>query len=192
MPLGVWAIWLVRMPSEAVLLETELTASTVQYGLALGAQVLGIDGGRAKAYFVLNELGAQAFLDYTTTKDIVREAINITGGGAHAVVVTATSSRAFAQGADMLRVGGTLSCVGIPPGNVFLETPICAIIIKGLHITGNLVGSLKDCLDAVEFVRRGVVRPKISVRPFRELPEAYKELVRGEVSGRIVLDIGSE
>ena len=141
---------------------------------------------------MLNTLHADAFIDFTTTKDVVAEAIRITGGGAHSAVVTATSSRAFAQGAEILRVGGTLSCCGIPPGSVHLETPIAAIVIKGLHITGNLVGSLKECLEAVDFVRRGVVKPKVTVRPFRELEEAYKDLKKGEVAGRIVVNIGGK
>ena len=89
----------------------------------------------------------------------------------------------------MLRAGGALSCVGIPPGRAFLETPISVIVSKGLRITGNLVGSLKECMEAVDLVRRGVVKPVVSVRPFRELPMVYKELEKGDVTGRVVLKI---
>ena len=92
----------------------------------------------------------------------------------------------------MLRVGGTLSCVGIPPEKGFLETPISRIVIKGLHITGNLVGNLKECLEAVEFVRRGEVKPKVTVRDFLELPKVYHELEAGEISGRIVLKVAKD
>ena len=137
-------------------------------------------------------MGVQEFIDFKTTPDLVREIHRITHGGAQAVIVAVGSPRAFAQAADMLRVGGTLSCIGIPPGKVFLETPISSIVIKGLHITGNLVGSLKECLEAVELVRRGVVKPKVSVRPFRELENVYEELERGDVAGRIVLKVGDE
>ena len=98
----------------------------------------------------------------------------------------------FSTACQSLCIGGTLSCIGIPPGKVFLETPISSIVIKGLYITGNLVGSLKECLEAVELVRRGVVKPKISVRPFKELENVYEELERGDVAGRIVLKIGGE
>lgn len=114
----------------------------------------------------------------------------ITEGGAHAVVVTAGGAKAFARAADMLRVGGTLSCVGIPPGKAFIETPVSTIVIKGLRITGNLTGSLKECMDAVELVRRGIVKPKIELRDFDQLPRVYKEMEQGEISGRIVLKVG--
>lgn len=137
-------------------------------------------------------LGVQEFVDFSTTSDLVQEIHAITGGGAHAVIVAVGNPKGFAQAADMLRVGGTLSCIGIPSGRAYLEASISTIVIKGLHITGNLVGSLKECLEAVELVRRGIVRPKILVRPFRDLQTVYDELDRGEVAGRIVLRIGSE
>ena len=108
------------------------------------------------------------------------------------MVVTAGNAKAFAHACEMLRVGGTLSCVGIPPGRPFLETPISTIVIKGLKITGNLTGSLKDCMEAVDLVRRGIVKPEIKVREFKELPQVYEEMQRGDISGRIVLRIAAE
>lgn len=116
----------------------------------------------------------------------------MTHGGAKAAIVATANAKAFAQGAGMLKVGGTLSCVGIPPGKSFIETPISTIVIKGLRITGNLVGSLKECLEAVDLVRLGFVKPKVSIRNFTELPAVYAELERGDVAGRIVLKIAKE
>lgn len=153
------------------------TDRIVQYARAQGALVIGVDSGLEKRDFVLG-LGAQEFIDFTSTDpvDRVRE---ITGLGAHAVVVTTGNAKAFARACDMLRVGGTLSCVGIPYGGPFLETPINIIIIKGLKVTGNLVGSLKECMEAVDLVRHGLVKPAITVRPFSELPQVYEEMERG-------------
>ncbi|KAI9903858.1 hypothetical protein N3K66_000387 [Trichothecium roseum] len=162
----------------------------VQYAKAHGARVIGVDGGSQKEAFV-KEIGAEKYIDFKTT-NVVEEVTKITGGGANAVVVTAGSVGAFTLAADMLRVGGTLSCVGIPPEKGFLETPISRIVIKGLHITGNLVGNLKECLEAVDFVRRGEVKPKVTVRDFLDLPKVYDELEAGEISGRIVLKVAKD
>ncbi|KAJ5173116.1 Polyketide synthase enoylreductase [Penicillium capsulatum] len=159
----------------------------VQYARAQGALVIGVDTGPGKRNFVLG-LGAHEFIDFAT-KDPVKRVQELTGLGAHAVVVTAGSAKAFAHACDMLRVGGSLSCVGIPPGKPCLETPICTIVIKGLRITGNLVGSLKECMEAVDLVRRGVVTPVINVRPFRDLPRVYEEMEKGDIAGRIVLQV---
>lgn len=160
----------------------------VQYARAQGAIVIGIDGGAAKGDFV-KEIGASEYIDFTATPDVAKKVHELTSGGATAVIVTAASVKAFEQAADMLKVGGTLSCVGIPSDKGYLLTPISTIVIKGLNITGNLVGSLKECLEAVDLVRRGVVKPKISIRPFEDLPKVYDELEKGEVSGRVVLKI---
>lgn len=164
--------------------------NAVQYARAHGASVIGVDKGDDKRAFVLS-LGATEFIDFTQTPDVIQEVQRITNGGAHAVVVTSGNAKAFAHAAEMLRVGGTLSCVGIPPGRPFLETPISTIVIKGLKITGNLVGSLKECLEAVELTRRGIVTPNVSVRPFKELPQVYEELEKGVISGRIVLQVAN-
>lgn len=80
--------------------------------------------------------------------------------------------------------------VGIPPGDVSLNNiPVAEIIIRGLKIQGNLVGSMAETQEAVELVRVGKVRPVVTVRPFRELAEAYELLERGDVRGRIVLEM---
>jgi D-arabinose 1-dehydrogenase-like Zn-dependent alcohol dehydrogenase len=58
-----------------------------------------------------------------------------------------------------------------------------------LKITGNLVGSLKECMEAVDIVKRGMVKPEIKVRQFKELPAVYEEMEKGDISGRIVVKI---
>ncbi|KAL4869092.1 hypothetical protein BDV12DRAFT_185481 [Aspergillus spectabilis] len=158
----------------------------VQYAKVFGAQVIGVDTPD-KRDFVLG-LGATEFVDFVNT-DTIQRVHEITGLGAHAAVVTAGSAKAFAHACEMLRVGGTLSCVGIPPGRPTLETPICTIVIKGLKVGGNLVGSLKECMEAVELVRGGMVKQEVKVRPFRDLPDVYKEMERGDIAGRVVLKI---
>lgn len=159
----------------------------MQYGLALGAKVIGVDAGAEKKQFV-ESLGAR-FLDFSTCKDIAEEIKAITGGGAHAVVVTSGHPRAFHQITDMIRTGGSLCMVGIPPGDVHLDTPIATIVIKGLRIQGNLVGSLKETLEALELVRSGQVKPHVKLHPFRDLPQVYEMLEKGDVPGRIVLQM---
>ncbi|KAK4941061.1 hypothetical protein LTR10_018982 [Elasticomyces elasticus] len=160
----------------------------VQYGLALGAKVLGVDAGSGKQQFI-ESLGAK-FLDFSKCKDLAQEVQKITGGGGtHAAVVTSGHPLAFRKLADMIRVGGSLSLVGIPPGDVCLDTPVATIVIKGLKIQGNLVGSLKETLEAVELVRNGKVKPHVQIRPFRDLPQVYDMLEKGDIPGRIVLEM---
>jgi D-arabinose 1-dehydrogenase-like Zn-dependent alcohol dehydrogenase len=163
----------------------------VQYARARGASVIAVDSGKDKREYLLS-VGAKEFVDFALVPDVIQEVHKITNGGASAVVVAAGNPKAFAHAAEMLRVGGTLSCIGIPPGRPFIETPISTIVIKGLKITGNLIGSLKECMEAVELTRRGIVMPKVQVRPFRELTAVYEQLERGDIPGRIVLQIAQD
>ncbi|KAL4803725.1 chaperonin 10-like protein [Aspergillus unguis] len=161
----------------------------VQYGKVLGAQVIGVDAPD-KRNFVLG-LGATEFIDFTK-EDPIKRVFEITGLGAHAVVVTAASSPAYAHAAEMVRVGGTLCCVGIPSAGFTLQTPISAFIVKAMKIIGNLVGSLAEVMEAVDLTRRGLVKPEIHVRPFKDLNEVYEEMEKGTSTGRFVLEISRE
>ena len=162
----------------------------VQYGIAQGARVIGIDSGDQKRQLVTS-FGAR-FLDFREVRDTIAEVQKLTNGGADAVVVSAGSSAAFTQAASMLRIGGTMCCIGIPPGGGHIETTVSEIVIKGLKIKGNLVGSLKECLEAVDQLKNGMVKPKVYVRPFRDLPAVYEELEKGDIAGRVVLKIGED
>lgn len=92
----------------------------------------------------------------------------------------------------MLRTRGTMCLIGIPPGGGQILTSVAEIVIKGLNIKGNLVGSLAESLEAVQLVRDGLVKPKVYVRPFRDLPAVYEELESGDIAGRVVLKIGDD
>lgn len=83
-------------------------------------------------------------------------------------------------------------CIGIPPGGGQILTSVAEIVIKGLKIKGNLVGNLKECLEAVEQVRVGLVKPRVLVRPFKDLAAVYEELEKGDIAGRVVLKIGED
>lgn len=170
-------------------MEKNANLAVVQYGKAFGANVIGVDAGKVKGDFV-RSLGGQ-FVDFSTSSNIVEEVKSITGGGAHAAVVCSGSPRAFSGAADMLRIGGTLCCIGIPPGHVHLTTPLATIIIKGLKVVGNLVGSMSETLEAVEFVREGKVKPHVEVRDFAQLPEIYEQLEKGDILGRVVLQVAA-
>ena len=89
-----------------------LKSDVVQYARACGARVIGVDGGSEKGTFV-KSIGAHKYIDFRRTIDLVHDVYAITGDGAHAVIVTAGNPKAYSQAAEMLRVGGTLSCVGV-------------------------------------------------------------------------------
>jgi len=76
------------------------------------------------------ELGAEEWIDFKETKDIV-QAVRAAcdGEGAHCAVVTTASGSGYTQAVDYLRPGGTLMAVGLP-GEAKLEASIFFTVFK--------------------------------------------------------------
>lgn len=64
----------------------------VQYAVAMGMRVIAVDGGDAKRD-LCKKLGAEVFIDFTSTKDIAAEVMKITKYGAHGVSIFITFVR---------------------------------------------------------------------------------------------------
>ena len=97
------------------------------------------DSGEDKKQLVLG-FGAEAWIDFKETQDLVSDVKRITGGlGAHSAVVTTASSSGYTQAVDYLRPGGTLMAVGLP-GTATLEASIFFTVLKSISIIGSYVG----------------------------------------------------
>ena len=118
--------------------------------------------------------------------DTVDAVVKHTGGGAHGVLVTAVSVPAFGQALRMVRRKGTVSLVGLPPGD--FPTPIFDVVLKRITIRGSIVGTRKDLAEALEFAEQGKVRAHIHTKPLEDINEVVAALKEGTVDGRIVLD----
>lgn len=66
-----------------------------QYAKALGYRVLAISSGEEKHRLCIDQLGAEYFVDYKRSKDIVSEVRSIEPDGPHAVVVVASTMEPF-------------------------------------------------------------------------------------------------
>lgn len=110
----------------------------------MGMRVIAIDGGDAKRDLCL-KLGAEKFVDFTTTKDIAEEITKITAYGAHGVIVFSATKAGYEQAPHLLRPGGTMVCVGLPkdPTVIAGANPIM-MCMKKLSVVGSVVGTLKD------------------------------------------------
>lgn len=62
----------------------------------IGLRVIGIDHGSKKELVL--ESGAEHFIDFTASKDVTKDVMDLTGGlGAHAVVVLTAANGAYAM-----------------------------------------------------------------------------------------------
>ena len=65
------------------------------------------------------------------------------------MLVTAVSTAAFAQALKMVRRKGTVTLVGLPPGE--FPTPIFDVVLKRITVRGSIVGTSYDLDEAVAF-----------------------------------------
>jgi alcohol dehydrogenase, propanol-preferring len=120
-------------------------------------RVIGIDGGDEKRKLCIC-LGAEEYIDYTQTTEIASEIMRITIYGVHGVLVTAHAKSAYAIAPFLLRPNGTLVAAGIPEDTTAVAGAHPGFMVhKQLHVTGSLVGTLKDVEEALDFTKRGLV-----------------------------------
>ncbi|WP_420830330.1 zinc-dependent alcohol dehydrogenase [Corynebacterium uropygiale] len=157
----------------------------VQYATAMGMRVIALDV-RQEALHLAQSLGAEAVVDASEEGlDVGERVREITGGGAHGVLVTAVHRSAFGQAIDMARRGGTIVFNGLPPGE--FPAPIFDIVFKQLSIRGSLVGTRQDMEEALDFYARGLVKPRVSTCELEDINDVFRRLVDGKVDGRVAI-----
>ncbi|KAK7062539.1 alcohol dehydrogenase [Paramarasmius palmivorus] len=162
----------------------------VQYARVRGLRVIAVDTGSAKRDLCL-KLGAEKFIDFKESKNIVEEILEITGGGAHSAVVTSASSSGYTQAIDYLRAGGTLMAVGLP-GKAALDASIFFTVFKSIKILGSYVGNRQDAQEAIDIAARGDVKVHFALRPLADLKDVYDGMKAGTIAGRIVLNMADK
>ncbi|KAJ7056784.1 mannitol-1-phosphate dehydrogenase MPDH1 [Mycena amicta] len=160
----------------------------VQYAKVAGLRVIAVDTGADKKALTLS-LGADKWIDFQESKDIVADILAITDGlGAHTAVVTTASSSGYKQAIEYLRSGGTLMAVGLP-GKASLEASIFFTVFKSISILGSYVGNRQDAAEALDIAARGQVKCSFAVKQLGDLAEVYEGLTKGTVAGRVVLEM---
>lgn len=161
-----------------------LGSMTIQYARAMGFRVLAIDGGN-KVDFV-ESLGAEKYIDFSKSDDIVKEIQKFTDGGPHVVINTSTSPRAMSQSTEYVRACGTVVLVGLP--NEKMETSIFDTVVRCISIKGSCVGNRADSSEAIDFFSRGLVKCPIKVVGLSELATVYDLIEQSKIMGRYVID----
>jgi len=157
----------------------------VQYAKAMGLHVAALDVTEDKLALA-RSLGADVTVD-ARIPDAAQQLVKQTGGGAHGVLVTAVSPAAFAQALQMVRRKGTVSLVGLPPGD--FPTPIFDVVLKRITVRGSIVGTRADLDEAIAFAADGRVRTHVQAAHLDEINRVLSDLRAGNVDGRIVLDM---
>ncbi len=158
----------------------------VQYAKAMGLNVAAVDIADDKLDLA-RRLGATVTVNAKTADPaaVLKKQI----GGAHGVLVTAVSPKAFEQALGMVRRGGTISLNGLPPGSFPL--PIFDMVLNGITVRGSIVGTRLDLQEALEFAEAGKVKATVSTDRLENINNIFGRMHRGEIEGRVVIDMNA-
>ncbi|WP_367109328.1 alcohol dehydrogenase AdhP [uncultured Psychrobacter sp.] len=155
----------------------------VQYAVAMGLNVAAVDIDDEKLEFA-KKLGAKVTINAKENdpgKYLQKEI-----GGAHGVLVTAVSAKAFDQALTMLRRGGTLVCNGLPTGD--FPVSIFDTVLNGITIRGSIVGTRLDLQESLEMAAAGKVKATVAAEPLENINDILDRMRDGKIEGRIVID----
>ncbi len=92
---------------------------------------------------------------------------------------------------DLLRYGGELSIVGLPPSDDDVNIGINALVHKaGKRVYGSLIGGIAQTQEMLDFSLENHIYPETQIITADKIDEAYKNLTSGASGGfRYVIDI---
>jgi propanol-preferring alcohol dehydrogenase len=155
----------------------------VQYAKAMGLHVAALDITEDKLALA-RASGADVTVN-AKSPDAAAQIVKATGGGAHGVLVTAVSPAAFGQALKMVRRKGTVSLVGLPPGE--FQTPIFDVVLNRITIRGSIVGGREDLAEAIALAAEGKVKTVIHKTKLENINQVFANLKAGKIDGQAVL-----
>ncbi|WP_350559341.1 alcohol dehydrogenase AdhP [Psychrobacter sp. CAL346-MNA-CIBAN-0220] len=155
----------------------------VQYAIAMGLNVAAVDIDDEKLEFA-KKLGATITVNAKNTDpgEYLKKEI----GGAHGVLVTAVSPKAFDQALSMVRRGGTVVFNGLPAGD--FPVSIFDTVLNGITIRGSIVGTRLDLQESLNMAAAGKVKATVTAEPLENINDIFERMRQGKIEGRIVID----
>lgn len=148
-----------------------------------GLRVIAIDSGDKREFCL--SLGAEKFIDFVGSKDIVADVREICDGlGAHAALIVADSNMAYAQAAWYLRPQGTALCIGVTET---VTLPMAHIVDMGIKYIASQTGNRQAVIEALALAARGKVRCHYVERPIEDISSVLEDMSKGKLIGRAVL-----
>jgi propanol-preferring alcohol dehydrogenase len=86
----------------------------------------------------------------------------------------------------MVGRGGTVSLVGLPPGDFPLA--IFNTVLSGITVRGSIVGTRLDLQEALDFAGQGKVKATVAAERLENINQIFARMRAGDIQGRIVID----
>lgn len=156
----------------------------IQYAKAMGRKTIAIDIHEHQLKLA-KEFQADIIINASREDPVKRVHKEIKG--AHGILATAVSSDSFAQAIAMLRPKGTLTVVGLPPGNFTI--PAFDLVMNRKTIRGSIVGTRQDLVECLAFAEEGKVKVHFQMDKLENINDIFKEMKKSAIVGRIVMQM---
>ncbi|KAI0487471.1 GroES-like protein [Xylaria cf. heliscus] len=163
----------------------------VQFAKAMGYRTVAIDNrpeGRQLATEVpSSELCPDLVVD-STASNATEQIFKFTEGEGLATAVVCTDSlEVNAWALRLLRIGGTLVLLGLPPERWQFDADI--IVFKELVIKGSYVASRESTERMMKVVDKSQVKSHLTVVPWDDIPSLVNKYTDKSFKGRLVVQI---
>ncbi len=155
----------------------------LQYARIFGTTTVAVDVEDEKLALA-KDLGADHVVDARGDQAAELAAL----GGVDVAVVTVPSPAAMRAAHAALNPNGRLVLVGLPADNR-LELPVFETVLKGISVTGSLVGTRNDLAECFALHAQGRTRVVAAPRRLEDVNECFEEVLAGKVPARLVFDL---
>jgi NADPH:quinone reductase-like Zn-dependent oxidoreductase len=177
-------------PGDTVLIQGTggVSVFALQFARLLGARVLGTSGSDEKLERA-KSLGLDSGVNYKEHPNWADWALAETDGQGADLVVEVGGAGTFAQSLKAVRVGGTITQIGVLSQSTE-PLQIAPILRKQVRVQGIFVGSRADFLAMNLAVSQNKLKPVIdSVFPFSDARGAFQKMEAASHFGKIVIRI---
>ncbi len=160
----------------------------LQFARALGARVLGTSSSDSKLARAA-DMGLSRGVNYKSTTDWARWAVDETGGRGVDLVVEVGGAGTFVQSLKAARVGGVVAQIGVLSG-VQEPIEIRPILMRVLRVQGIYVGSREHFLEMNRAIAENGIHPVVDkVFPFADAKAAFERMEQASHFGKIVIAV---
>jgi len=157
----------------------------LQFARLHGARVIATSSSDAKLAKAL-ELGASDGINYKTTPDWDKKAVELTGGRGVDFVIEVGGAGTLPLSMKAVRAGGQISLIGVLTGGGQVNP--MPILMRGIRVQGIFVGS-REMFEAMNrAIGLAELVPVVDrVFPFGEAVEAFRYMESGAHFGKVVI-----
>jgi acrylyl-CoA reductase (NADPH) len=181
-------------PSAGELLITGAAGGVGSVAVALLAKLgfqVAASTGRADARDYLEKLGAASVIDRSPFAEPAKRPLE---GERWAGCIDSVGGNTLARVLAQTRYGGSVAAVGLAGGNK-LDHTVLPFILRGVNLLGidSVMCPIPQRIQAWNRLRRDLpldmLEAMTRVAPLSDVPEIAAQILRGQIRGRIVIDV---